>query len=1672
MFGVSSLMPRRTSNNRTSRQGPAETEAPQELQTSRAPGEGEGATHAQVIVKELYQRYQKQVQRWKDYRSLFFFLAFVALFLAVLYSQRQANTAFRVHATLADVLLPRDTAMASTGDVYAWLTGVLAAVWVDPKCGDGLCEAPFEFPSYSTFGCRADCGQLESALKLTRLQVDVYFDFSHPVGSMPSSELMQQTSWNLCPTQTVYNASCYYSSDITFNRLSGSQTQTIFDAPDGEWDLTLRRDIFMKTRGAVRDFNQTQAVSLYYRVYLAALSALAEQNTEVLLLSQAVSIGRTSLLDYIKSMLVASNATTAGFFYQQLINATCGCYNTPLNASTSVTWGSSGMLLKAFNNSAGGITSWPDYQTAVCAANNAASPLFYEMVQQNVTSTGTPLAPGSIVPTGVNVTLVNNTVMTTNVTSFCATVLGNLQNWRANMTSTMQQLMIDRRLGDGRTTGKVATRNTIFNNLRNNIISQWPELFDPIFTVPLGTVATLPISASNTNNVTVLPSARVDILQTQFVAGVFYATQPQPAFLNITRRSIYTPDITMPDMATRAAARREEVRAQQLETLGIHILHDPTYNYSYPDITVEDLLLAFGNALNTPDPYYSQPLCNTTSQQAAGCMPVLLSDNQTTVFLSNFSLPWANNSALNLTKWGAGVGLQTAYNLTWWQGNTTAYLSCNLDSRAPEYQGTCVAMPVSCNATGNESTPYNCTNYVTGALTGNVSDTLYRSQCEYHCDRQTDCNAICECYGNCGSNQFCECQACSSMSYASNDQQFQDILSGLPGSTSNPLAAISAPAFGRRLQQASPPDPVLSQLQAVTAQVSSVNSQQATIQSQMIALQAQVDQANQLARQRANDNRLIDLIQASRQDINAGNTAVNAKLDEIIGKQNQSLALAESASQALSAIAGLAQKQLAAQQALESAVQNQLSAIKVATYQGIISVTQALSLWKRARRDRALTFKTAKLANIPCNSLPKADYLFQLENGNIVDNTTARERYIGLTNRVISGLLLHQYRTNDTNCTDSKFSKIQQICTGPTTIRSFGVDPVFKRGTSLYTPDFDDINGTMVTNWYNCSLLNSATYNMPFLNKTVNAAPYCAELYNSQNLPYAFHYFPLPDREPGFPAFFDINLAAADALTWERYLEEGLFLDQNTRQLTAQLVTYNAPLRIFGYFQAEFYFSDGGSIKITYQLHTVRVELYNSSEDTTRYAFEVILSMWIFGMMAFTLYQIAMTQKEQKNFLIYFSHGWNWIVFGSNALLTSCMVIWWIFVVRYARKFDTSLRHDVYNSLQPQANFLALAAGGANLEAVNEDVLRLKALIDMLNWYFALNGINILLLIARVLKLMDFQPRLGVVTRSLWLAGPDLIHFAIVAGMVFVGYAMMAHLIFGNAIEKFQTFGDSVNTCFECLLGNIDVNADLRALGGLQSVAGALFFWSFELLVYMVLLNFLLAIIVDAFSEVKEKTHETVGIHTELWQLGRDKWRSMMGLCSTNYISDDKLGNLLKQWAGDGDDAERKEAQADVQKLLTILNEDLDEEDLRNVLMECLKDAPGQEDAAAKPPPPRTGLARFLPQRRKVVATPHEVAQAAKYIVDRFGEPEKVEEELISVYPGSHDGEHGDGDAPAFSKTPAIMDRDNEQLHAALKKLDEVQRELADGQRNLLSGQRQLAEQQAKLVGLMNTENS
>lgn len=144
-------------------------------------------SRAQRIVHTLYNRYEKQMQRWGDYKTLFAFLSFVALFLVVLYLQRSSNIAYKVHSTIWDVVQPSASVYQSKQDVYDWMRNLLGTVWKDPVCGDGLCEVPFEYPSYGRFGCRADCGRLTEKFNLTKLQLDIYYNFDHPVGSLPAS---------------------------------------------------------------------------------------------------------------------------------------------------------------------------------------------------------------------------------------------------------------------------------------------------------------------------------------------------------------------------------------------------------------------------------------------------------------------------------------------------------------------------------------------------------------------------------------------------------------------------------------------------------------------------------------------------------------------------------------------------------------------------------------------------------------------------------------------------------------------------------------------------------------------------------------------------------------------------------------------------------------------------------------------------------------------------------------------------------------------------------------------------------------------------------------------------------------------------------------------------------------------------------------------------------------------------------------------------------------------------------------------------------------------------------------------------------------------------------------------------------------------------------------------
>jgi hypothetical protein len=120
---------------------------------------------------------------------------------------------------------------------------------------------------------------------------------------------------------------------------------------------------YVQTRGAVRDTTKLSQAAFWYKVYIAAAAASAEQAFEVNLLYSALSLLDSSLLDALPAVWAATGqAIRDTFDAQQMRNATCLCptarallMGTPLYAAaTYVATNCTGAAKRAVGSIGGG----------------------------------------------------------------------------------------------------------------------------------------------------------------------------------------------------------------------------------------------------------------------------------------------------------------------------------------------------------------------------------------------------------------------------------------------------------------------------------------------------------------------------------------------------------------------------------------------------------------------------------------------------------------------------------------------------------------------------------------------------------------------------------------------------------------------------------------------------------------------------------------------------------------------------------------------------------------------------------------------------------------------------------------------------------------------------------------------------------------------------------------------------------------------------------------------------------------------------------------------------------------------------------------------------------------------------------------------------------------------
>jgi len=308
------------------------------------------------------------------------------------------------------------------------------------------------------------------------------------------------------------------------------------------------------------------------------------------------------------------------------------------------------------------------------------------------------------------------------------------------------------------------------------------------------------------------------------------------------------------------------------------------------------------------------------------------------------------------------------------------------------------------------------------------------------------------------------------------------------------------------------------------------------------------------------------------------------------------------------------------------------------------------------------------------------------------------------------------------------------------------------------------------------------------------------------------------------------------------------WLNEATRKVEVAIPVFNGELGVYSIVYVDFFFSRGGHIwKRIIPLSTYFIWFRDLAFDITIDVVWVSCLLWIFCSETFKIwgfFRIGGWKSVRSDYL----RVWNildWTAVGYGAVI----IIWFYMVLRRTERINSELL-----KLAKMDDQVERAAYHAQV-SVLFDMLEVEVHDSQLFRLFL--GCYPVLTMARLFKAFAAQPRLSIVTRTLSKAGADLIHFLLVFISVFLTYVIAGIVLFGREVDNFTNFNRSVITSFRAMMGDFDWDAMMR-VGRPEAFT---WFFTFMVTIVLLLMNMLLAIVMDSYQEQKA----IVGDAETLW---------------------------------------------------------------------------------------------------------------------------------------------------------------------------------------------------------------
>jgi hypothetical protein len=365
------------------------------------------------------------------------------------------------------------------------------------------------------------------------------------------------------------------------------------------------------------------------------------------------------------------------------------------------------------------------------------------------------------------------------------------------------------------------------------------------------------------------------------------------------------------------------------------------------------------------------------------------------------------------------------------------------------------------------------------------------------------------------------------------------------------------------------------------------------------------------------------------------------------------------------------------------------------------------------------------------------------------------------------------------------------------------------------------------------------------------------------------------------------------ALAQVKALRSSKWAVEKTATLELLFTTYNNQARFFAVNEVRVRFDNFGFATHTVYTWSVPAEPYNQKGALLADLIYVLILLKPFKEEIHEVL-VGIRTKGWSGFVNYWAF-WNvvdWFMI-INGIALICV---WLMIV-LATEVGT-----LQDLLDDNFNFKILPTLSTSaLEEIDDALRYVIILFRIMHGLMAANTMAIML---KFFKGFQANARLQVVTKTLIKASKDIFHFMVVFLAVFNGFVITGHILMGGDIIAFNSYGASFNTAFLCLMGDFGWYSDLTEkveplASGLPYTVVSFWFWSFMILALLILLNMLLAIIMENYAVVTEELNKMVDApslyvqtqrYIKRWKLARKgKW---MGLHDVLLALEDENKNL------------------------------------------------------------------------------------------------------------------------------------------------------------------------------------